>query len=97
MKTEKYTNRYGDEYTFTLQNDGNIKWEGPFEYCRFGFTDDPNIRTMVDPSGGCYLEVGMSMDILGFENAIITGFESIEGGYLILTKPINKKEDVSES
>ncbi len=35
-----YRNRYGDEYTFTKQEDGTILWEGPFEHVRIGF---PNV------------------------------------------------------
>ena len=35
-----YTNRYGDVYTFTKQEDGSVLWEGDFKYCRFGF---PNV------------------------------------------------------
>jgi len=35
-----YKNRYGDEFTFTLQDDGNVLWEGNFEYCRFGMPND---------------------------------------------------------
>lgn len=34
------TNRYGDEFIFTLLKDGNIQWEGNFEYCRVGFPND---------------------------------------------------------
>jgi hypothetical protein len=37
---EKYTNRYGDKFTFTLLEDGNIQWGGNFEYVRTGY---PNI------------------------------------------------------
>jgi hypothetical protein len=42
MKTETqlYTNRYGDVYQFTQLEDGNILWEGPFEYCRVGMPND---------------------------------------------------------
>ena len=40
MKLEKYKNRYGDEFVFTLLEDGNIQWEGKFEYTRFGFPND---------------------------------------------------------
>lgn len=40
MRQEKYINRYNEEYTFTLQEDGNILWEGPFEYCRIGHPND---------------------------------------------------------
>ncbi len=36
----KWINRYGDEYMFTQQENGDILWEGKFEYCRFGF---PNV------------------------------------------------------
>jgi hypothetical protein len=25
-----YSNRYGDKYTFTLLDDGNIQWDGEF-------------------------------------------------------------------
>lgn len=35
-----HTNRYGDEFVFTLLEDGNIQWEGKFEYCRVGFPND---------------------------------------------------------
>ena len=40
MKVENYKNRYGDEFTFTLLEDGNIQWDGKFEYSRFGFPND---------------------------------------------------------
>ena len=36
----KYTNRYNEEYTFSLLPDGNIMWTGPFEYLRCGW---PNV------------------------------------------------------
>jgi hypothetical protein len=35
-----YKNRYGEIFTFTLQDDGNVLWEGNFEYCRFGMPND---------------------------------------------------------
>lgn len=37
---KEYKNRYGDTYTFTLDPDKNVVWEGDFEFCRFGF---PNV------------------------------------------------------
>lgn len=40
MKPYKMTNRYGDEFTFTPQEDGTILWEGDFEHCRFGWPND---------------------------------------------------------
>ena len=36
----KYTNRYGDVYIFTKQEDGSVLWEGSFKHCRFGW---PNV------------------------------------------------------
>ena len=36
----KYTNRYNDEFTFTVLGNGNIQWSGNFEYCRFGMPND---------------------------------------------------------
>lgn len=40
MKTHNHTNRYGDKFTFTLQPDGNILWEGNFKYIRWGHPND---------------------------------------------------------
>ena len=37
---KKYINRYKDEYTFTQDAEGNILWEGEFNYCRFSFPND---------------------------------------------------------
>src|SRR6056300_82870 len=39
MKVE-YKNRYGDIFTFTKQENGNILWEGDFQHCRFAW---PNV------------------------------------------------------
>jgi len=36
----KYTNRYNDVYTFTLQENGDVLWEGEFKHCRFAW---PNV------------------------------------------------------
>lgn len=40
MEKIVYKNRYGDIFTFELQEDGNILWRGNFEYCRFGMPND---------------------------------------------------------
>ena len=42
MNYIKYKNRYNDVFTFTETKDGNILWEGNFEYCSFG---SPNVYT----------------------------------------------------
>lgn len=36
----KYTNRYGDVFTFKQLENGNIQWSGNFEYHRVGFPND---------------------------------------------------------
>lgn len=36
----EYKNRYGDVYTFTELENGNIQWSGNFEYSRFGMPND---------------------------------------------------------
>ena len=37
---KNYTNRYGEDYHFELQPNGNIKWTGNFEWHRCGY---PNV------------------------------------------------------
>lgn len=39
MKTT-YKNRYGDEFSFSKTEDGNILWEGDFTYSRIGYPND---------------------------------------------------------
>ena len=36
----EYTNRYGDVYTFTKQDDGRVLWEGDCKHWRIGW---PNV------------------------------------------------------
>lgn len=36
----RYTNRYGDVFTFTLLEGATYLWEGNFEYCRIGYPND---------------------------------------------------------
>ena len=78
----RYRNRYGDEYTFTKQKDGNVLWEGDFEYIRAG--DD-----FIDPSGGPFIRVGQMLShIIWFDefNVIIESFERVDTGYIIKCK-----------
>lgn len=35
-----YKNRYGDEFTFTRDENHDILWEGDFKYCRIGMPND---------------------------------------------------------
>jgi len=41
---------------------------------------------MVDPSGGPYIAVGMSLDSFGFKNYVVKDFERIDTGYKIITE-----------
>ena len=85
----KYTNRYGDVYTFTKQEDGSVLWEGDFKYCRFIYSDTKAID-MIDPSGGPYLSTHTNLyELLGEEEVkglCISSFEPIETGYKLHTK-----------
>ena len=59
MKAYKMTNRYGDKFTFTPQEDGTILWEGNFEHCRFGCPNDYTqafFEYTRDTGGGISLE-----------------------------------------
>ena len=82
----KYRNRYGDEHTFTKKKDGNVLWEGDFEYMRAG--DD-----FIDPSGGPFIKIGQMLShvIHGEDemNVMVEGFTNTEKGILINTKPNN--------
>ena len=82
---KEYTNRYNDVFTFEYNEKGNIQWSGNFEYCRFGFNDNPNDITMVDPSGGPYISLGMDMKLFGLEGKV-NGFIPNEDGYEIVVE-----------
>ena len=64
MKTETYTNRYNDEFTFTELENGNIQWSGNFEYCRYGWPND------YLPAYKAYLSVGGLMGIEEFKEEV---------------------------
>jgi hypothetical protein len=138
-----YTNRYGDAYTFTKQEDGSVLWEGSFEHCRIGSSNDYKLAyqnyckdssslglhpmhiedfkeaihesvydendryvgpsvigkqyqnlvksnpwiSMVDPSGGPFINEHSKLDIFGEElkGLCVQRFEPIETGYKIHT------------
>jgi hypothetical protein len=82
-KVAKYKNRYGDVFTFTKQEDGNVLMEGKFEWMRAG--DD-----FIDPSGGPFIKVGQMLSHIIYDdefNVIVDGFERVDSGYLIKTIP----------
>ena len=80
---KKYTNRYGDEFTFELNERGNIQWSGEFKHCRFVGNDT---ITMIDPSGGPYISSEMDMGEFGFDGKIVNGFIPNKDGYEIVVE-----------
>ena len=81
-----YTNRYGDKYTFQLNERDNIQWSGNFKHSRFGFNDNRDDITMVDPSGGPYIDLGTDMKLFGFDGKIVNGFIPNKDGYEIVVE-----------
>ncbi len=59
-----YSNRYGDKYTFTLLEDGNIQWSGSFEYSRVGFPND------YTKAYAAYLNFGGEMNLKEFKEEV---------------------------
>jgi len=83
MKEEKCINRYGNKFTFTELENGNVQWSGDFEYCRIAYSlpESTNVIDMVDPSGGPYMAKGQY--ILG---KVIEEFKTNETGFEIIVK-----------
>jgi hypothetical protein len=91
----EYTNRYNDVYTFTKQENGDVLWEGNFEFSRYGFPNNPDGTTnhdiidMVDPSGGPYIRAGQMLSHIVYGddlNVIVESFERVDTGYIIKCK-----------
>ncbi len=57
----QYKNRYGDIFTFTKTEDGNIMWQGNFEYVRYTY---PNIY---DDAYQAYIDDGNPEGDMTFE------------------------------
>jgi hypothetical protein len=63
MKKIEYINRYNDVFTFSKTEDGNILWEGKFEWVRGGY---PNVY---DKAYQAYLQDEPNHDhLLDFED-----------------------------
>ena len=87
MKSQLYKNRYGDEFTFTPTEDGNILWEGNFEYNRLGFSnDEPRTINMVDPSGGPFIAKGMKSSLIheDVQGKFVKEFIQKDDGWIIV-------------
>jgi hypothetical protein len=66
----KYSNRYGDDYTFELQEDGSVLWTGPFDYYRVLYDPETEQITAVDPSGGPFICKGFPFRYLETDKKI---------------------------
>jgi hypothetical protein len=73
-QTKEYINRYGDKYTFSLNEQGNVDWRGSFKYCRMGYDRDSDDIIMVDPSGGPYITIDYPLEVAGIDRKVI-GFK----------------------
>ena len=71
-----YRNRYGDEYTFTKQEDGTILWEGPFEHVRIGF---PNVYKVAYQQ---FRKDGGQMNQFDFEEAVHKQIYDEDGNWI---------------
>ena len=81
----EYQNRYGDVFTFELQENGNVMMGFPLIQLHIRTGDD-----FIDPSGGPFIKKGQMLShIVGGDdfNVIVTGFEPYEFGFIIKTKP----------
>ena len=85
----KFSNRYRDEYLFTRTSINVIKWDGPFKYCRFSQNADGH-TTMIDPSGGPYIEIGSKMEYINtdFEGLVVSAL-NWEGESVFITCDVN--------
>lgn len=76
MNKVEYKNRYGDIFTFSKTEDGDILWEGNFEFCRYGW---PNVY---DEAFDRYVEDGGSLSLEEFKDVVHKAEYDTEGNYL---------------
>lgn len=76
MNKVQYKNRYGDIFTFSKTEDGDILWEGNFEFCRYGW---PNVY---DIAFDRYVGDGGSLSLEEFKDAVHKAEYDSEGKYL---------------
>jgi len=83
MDKVQYRNRYGDIFTFSKTEDGDLLWEGNFEFCRYGW---PNVY---DDAFKTYNEDGGDMSLEEFVTEIFKAEYDSEGKYLGMSE-VNK-------
>ena len=67
MQSKIHTNRYGDKFTFTKTEDGNILWEGNFKWCRFAW---PNVYDKAYEAYCADVDTDERMTMGEFEKAV---------------------------
>ena len=80
----EYENRYGDVFTFTKLENGNVLWEGTFEHIRIGF---PNVYKKAYQQ---FLKDGGELNQYDFEEKVHEQLYDEEGNW-IKAGPITEK------
>ena len=95
MIVENYTNRYGDKYTFTLLDNGNIQWDGEFRHCRMAWQND------YTKAYSAYLNFGGEMNLKEFKEEVHRSIYDESGSYVgpcdvarVYGPLVNSKPDV---
>ena len=89
---KKYTNRYGDKFTFELNKRNNLQWSGEFRHCRMGFGGDPDdicrapAGALQISSGGPYICLDTDMKSFGFPDKKVVGFIKNDDGFEIVLR-----------
>jgi hypothetical protein len=84
-KYKEYVNRYGDKYTFSFNDQGNVDWRGPFLNCRCMCDENKNI-VVVDPSGGPFISIYYPLEVAGIDRKAV-GFKHHTTYWEILLEP----------
>jgi hypothetical protein len=96
-----YKNRYGDQFTFTLDSDKNILWEGNFNFCRIGYPNDylkAYDKYCKDHIENFYNGERMSLDdfkeaVRDIKQDMKDGFNKIDNTLGLIFKKLEHKED----
>lgn len=79
MQSKTHTNRYGDKFTFTETEDGNILWEGSFKWSRFAW---PNVYDKAYDAYCADVDTDERMTMGEFEKAVHEAEYDEEGKYV---------------
>jgi hypothetical protein len=80
----KYSNRYNSVYTLTKTQDGNILWEGDFQWCRYGWSN------VYDDVYNQYIEDGGKLNFEDFKTEVHAVVTDAEGNYISMSETSQK-------